>query len=108
MCAINIRGGLQTKKLHEQRKGWGGKLGQGEKGVERCRGKKEKVRDNKSGVNESQPAAQTDSQLSWRVTEFLQSRTEQTTEGKREGGGGVLINKVVSLDGTSSAPVKPV
>lgn len=88
MCAINIRGGLQTKKLHEQRKGWGGKLGQGEKGVERCRGKKEKVRDNKSGVNESQPAAQTDSQLSWRVTEFLQSRTEQTTEGKREGGGG--------------------
>lgn len=82
-------------------------MGQGEKGVERCRGKKEKARDNKSGVNESQPAAQTDSQLSWRVTEFLQSRTEQTTEGRREGGG-VLINKVVSLDGTSSAPVKPV
>lgn len=107
MCNKHIRGGLQTKKLHEQRKGWGGKLGQGEKGVERCRGKKEKARDNKSGVNESQPAAQTDSQLSWRVTEFLQSRTEQTTEGRREGGG-VLINKVVSLDGTSSAPVKPV
>lgn len=82
-------------------------MGQGEKGVERCRGKKEKARDNKSGVNESQPAVQTDSQLSWRVTEFLQSRTEQTTEGRREGGG-VLINKVVSLDGTSSAPVKPV
>lgn len=82
-------------------------MGQGEKGVERCRGKKEKARDNKSGVNESQPAAQADSQLSWRVTEFLQSRTEQTTEGRREGGG-VLINKVVSLDGTSSAPVKPV
>lgn len=82
-------------------------MGQGEKGVERCRGKKEKARDNKSGVNESQPAAQTDSQLSWRVTEFLQSRTEQTTEGRREGGG-VLINKVVSLDGTSSFPVKPV
>lgn len=82
-------------------------MGQGEKGAERCRGKKEKARDNKSGVNESQPAAQTDSQLSWRVTEFLQSRTEQTTEGRREGGG-VLINKVVSLDGTSSAPVKPV
>lgn len=106
MCNKHIRGGLQTKKLHEQRKGWGGKLGQREKGVERCRGKKEKARDNKSGVNESQPAAQTDSQLSWRVTEFLQSRTEQTTEGRR--GGGVLINKVVSLDGTSSAPVKPV
>ena len=65
--------------------------------------RKGKKRDNKSAVNESQPALQTHKQLSWRVTEFLQTRTEQGCKG--EGGEeekrkkeGVLINKTAFLD----------
>lgn len=43
-----------------------------------------KKRDNKSAVNESQPALQTHKQLSWRVTEFLQTRTAQGYKEKGE------------------------
>lgn len=68
------------------------------RGVER---KKENASDNKGAVNESQPAAQTDKQLSWRVTELLQSRV-QRKRGKameRSGLEGAEIDKQSRLFG---------
>ena len=103
--------------------GWGRK---GEKLRDRVRkweerrdveSERERDGDNKSAVNESQSAMQTEEQLSLRVSEFLQTRTEQRTEkeeqGRTEGEGrkergeererggkreGMLINKILSLD----------
>lgn len=65
---------------------------------------KEQGHAEKNAVSKSLLDVQTDSELNWRVTEFLQSRTEQRKKEKEKrcGGGGntegMLINKILFLD----------